>query len=141
MADHKHRWIELGRVFPFDDADHDPALLSPEGMHDPDSGELVRPQEMNAAQRKAFSEKVPVPVPHVILQCAECKDIEHAELTDAEWKRLSEAYESGALDPDGNGTNRLLSQAHLSDLGLERIAKKLDDPRASGARETIAGLA
>lgn len=140
MSDsHKHRWIELGRVFPFADADFDPAYLSPEGVHDAESGELVRPSEMSKAQREHFEDKVPAPTPHVILQCADadCKHIEHVELTKDEWAKLRDALESGDLDPDRNGTNRLISQASLDDLGLGRIAKRLADPSASGAREAL----
>lgn len=144
---HDHQWIELGRVFPFAEGDHALDYLSPEGLHDPETGELVRPDKMKPKLREHFESKVPLPSPHVILQCedADCPDgpkhTIHVELKADEWKRLKAALEAGDLDPDGNDTNRLVSQGSLDQLGLGRIARMLTEKaRASSGAAEIAGL-
>lgn len=139
---HKHDWHELGRSFPFNDDDFDVDRLSPDGGH-VETGDPANPWKLVPASHKDLRDKVPEPTPHVILQCQdpECPDgpkhVIHVELTKPEWDKLIEAYDRGALDPDGNGSNRYLSQLSLTDLGLARIDKMLGEGRFSGARESV----
>ena len=119
-------------------------MLSPHGLHDPETGEKVTAAEAKEQGGKILQllkSKVPVPTPHVILQCQDpqCPDgpkhIEHIELTEAEFDKLKAAFDEGRLDPDHNGTNRLISTLPLSGLGLGRIEKMLGPGRISGAVE------
>lgn len=138
---HARDWHELGRVFPFGPEDFDVERLSPDGGHvqeKNEEGETVG--VLHPASHPKLRSKVPAPTPHIILQDQHPdgeKDIEHVELTDAEWKKIKDAYDTGRLDPDGNGTNRLVSQASLTDLGLARIEKMLGPGRKSGASEQV----
>lgn len=145
---HDHDWHELGRAFYLTDADTDLETLSPHGLHDPDTGELASATEIIRKGGKlaaAFRDKVPAPVPVVILQCQDpdCpkgpKHIEHVKLTKDEQQKIREAFEAGRLDPDGNGTNRLLSTASLRDLGLGRIEEMLGEGRRSGTSDAVIG--
>lgn len=137
---HKRDWAELGRVFPLTDDDFDVDRLSPDGGHVTKQvkGETV--SVLVEASHPDLEGKVPMPTPHIILQDQHPdgeKDIEHVELTKSEWAKIQDAYEKGLLDPDGNGTNRLLSTLSLTDLGLGRIEKMLGEGRHSGSREEV----
>lgn len=157
MADHQHDWREFNRFFPLGELATDPDWLSPDGAHVNADAKLT----VSASGRKslgladgdevAHGDLVPLsafahppiadPTPYVAFQCADadCRHVVHVDLTDAEWAKIQEAYELGALDPDANGTHRLLSQLSLDDLGLTRIAGKLSGKaRAlSGAVESL----
>lgn len=141
-ATHKHDWVEFSRFFPLGELATDPDWLSPDGGHHPgvapkggEKGDLL------PASHPALREKVAEPVAYVAFQCSDpaCRHVEHVLLNAAEWKKILRAYELGALDPDSNGTHRLLSQMSLDDLGLGRIAAKLseDARRLSGAVESL----
>lgn len=143
MATHVHDFHELGRVFPFDEEAQTIERLSPDGIHDPETGELVLPGKAKGKLRELYESKVPKPRPVIILQCQDesCpegpKHVQQVELTKPEWEKIRRAFEEGKLDPDGNGTNRYVSTLSLTDLGLARIDKMLGDGRTSGARDTI----
>lgn len=138
---HERDWHELGRVFPFSPEDFDVDRLSPDGGHvteKNDDGELVG--VLKPASHPKLRSKVPAPTPHIILQDQAPegeKDIEHVELTATEWAKIKKAYDEGRLDPDGNGTNRLVSQLSLDELGLARIQKMLGPGRKSGSSEQV----
>lgn len=143
---HQHDWHELGRAFYLTDADTDLESLSPHGLHDPETGELVTAAEAKEQGGKILAllkSKVPEPESCVILQCQDpkCPDgpkhIEHIALTDGEFEKLKAAFDEGKLDPDHNGSQRLLSTLPLSGLGLGRIEKMLGEGRLSGASESV----
>lgn len=136
MAEHKHDWREFSRFFPLGALATHPDWLSPDGVHHPETGELIPTSEYPGGP------PIAEPTPYIAFQCADpdCRHVEHVALTAAEWKKVQRAYELGAFDPDANGTHRLLSQMSLDELGLDRISAKLgDDARAlSGAVESLA---
>lgn len=144
MSGHVHDWHELGRVFPFSEDDFDVDRLSPDGGHvavEAKDGTVTH--ELVAASHPDLAGKVPAPTAHIILQCQDpdCPDgprhIEHVELKKAEWTKIKDAFDTGRLDPDGNGTNRLVSTLSLADLGLGRIQEMLGEGRRSGASEQV----